>query len=160
MLTPQQYAEAYYAARGRSVQLLTFFYCTSFDATQAGPITNQLAGDRDSDFVLCDVRAVVSVRNPDVAPRTFLVTQTRDELLIRIGESGRTLTDVVAGGPEPGVNIVDLSGWADRPFVFYEPVIVTARTVLEVTLWPHTIAGTVHRVDVAFGGMKAISGPL
>ena len=158
MLTPQQYAEAYYAARGQSVQLLPFFYCTSVDLLQPGPIFTLLPIDRDSDFVLCDVRAVVS-RKVRFQLLNALQTSGRDQLLIEIGRTGRTLTDAPNDSGD-AVNIVDLSGWADRPFVFFEPVILAARTVLSLAVIPDQRVPrvVVKTLDLAFGGMKAIPG--
>jgi len=162
MKTPQEFAEAYYAKRGQSVQLLPFFYCTSFvnevSDTVLVPLTNIIGIDRDSDFVWCDLRAVVSNNNAhSPTDPTQLITNTKAGLTIQLGETGRTFTDIIPGTTPFTIALTDLSGWADRPFILYEPFIVSARTAIFVTL-----SSTSHlsAVDVAFHGMKAVPGPL
>lgn len=162
MKTPQEFAEAFYAARGQSVQLLPFFYCTSFTFSPNGtvpvPLTQVIATDRDSDFVWCDIRAVVSLfDNIEPTDPTQLLTDTKCALSISIGETGRQMTEQSGTTQQPGITLGDLSGWADRPFVLYEPLIITARTVIYVTLSSTT---TITAVDVALHGMKAVPGSL
>jgi hypothetical protein len=161
MRSAVQIVQDAYSADGSGVELLPFFYSGRIAVNAESAIqtsTEMISIDRDSDFVWFDTRIIahVFVEGFDVP-----VFNYRAFLTFQLNGTGRHIEQGVnalnANAPIGG-SILSIAGQADRPFVFYEPVLVPARTAIVVTLLipPATFGKT---LDVLFtlGGMKAIS---
>jgi hypothetical protein len=62
----------------------------------------------------------------------------------------------LGGGAPIGCNPLTIAGQADRPFVFFEPILVPARTAIVITCF-NPSNGVPIEAHYLLGGMKAVS---
>jgi hypothetical protein len=145
--------DLYAKQRKRLVELLPFFYSTSFTTLAASPSTvaQGIPINSDSHFVAryVTLTAFTGAANAQVvatatAPLTIQFLDT---------SSGRTLFDNaqpvqnVCGGAAAGV------GMGSLPFIFPEPLLIKAGGSIQITL-SNIGNSTFTRVDVTFPGFK------
>jgi hypothetical protein len=145
MLSASQIVDEMYARLGASVQLLPFTYTRSFTGVGAAPANLPMAikTDNDSDFIWFDTRSIAytAAGVPQLRVRAFLS--------FRLGVTGRALTEPIA----PALAV---AGQAERPFVFYDPIVIPARSALFVTLT--TLVDTIDSLELSLSGVKAVQG--
>ena len=145
--------DLYAKQRARLVELLPFFYSTSFTTLGVSPssVTQTIPINADSHFVA----RYVALTAFTGAANSQVVAATIAPLLIQFLDtsSGRTIFDnaqpiasVVGGAASP-------SAQGSLPFIFPEPLLIKAAGSLNVTL-TNIGATTFTRVDVSFPGFK------
>lgn len=148
--------DLYQLQRQRKVELLPFFYSTSFTTLGASPssVTQAIPINADSHFVA----RYVSITPYTGAANAQVVAATTAPLLIQFLDtsSGRTIFD----NAQPVTNVcgglMASPGNGAAPFVFPEPLLIKAGGSLNVTL-TNIGNSTFTRVDVSFPGFKVFS---
>lgn len=144
--------DLYQRQRARQVEILPFFYSTSFVASVVAAgltVTQTISIQSDSHFVARYFMLTAYASNP------FLVAPATPPLLIQFFDtgSGRTLQD----NPQPVQNmtggVAAAAGTGSLPFILPEPWLIRAGSAVQVTL---INLGTITfpRVDLTLSGFK------
>lgn len=148
--------DLYQLQRARKIELLPFFYSTSFTTLVAAPstVTQAIPVNADSHFVA----RYVSITPFTGAIPTQVIAAASAPLLIQFLDtsSGRTIFDNAQPVSNVCGGLMASPGNGSAPFVFPEPLLIKAGGSLQVTLT--NLGATVFtRVDVSFPGFKVFS---
>lgn len=149
--------DLYAKQRARQVELVPFFYSTSFQNSviaASGVVAQNIQVQADSHFV-CRYINTLAYTNPAL---TVLTTST--PLLINFFDtgSGRTLQDQ----PQPIQNlsggVVAIGGaFGQAPFILPEPWLIKAGGVVQIQITNLSTTQPVIRLDVSLIGFKVFS---
>jgi hypothetical protein len=160
MRTPVQIAEEGYAQLGARVELWPFSYAARMNTPVAAGVVTDLtiSIDNDSDFVWMQS----SFLNYNTLAADQEQPRAQTLVSVQISLSGRTITESLAsstaGGVQNTVYAKEQFGWsAEEPFVLYEPIIVPARSAvnLRVLAWEGSAFGNPGEIEFTLHGAKA-----